>query len=403
MLGAHRERLGRVADLVVRLDSGESLPPLSGLKAQIGGRDLFIPASQVASLEPPSVRISTTQDLGLFQRRPGQALLRGDLLGRSLIHVSTAQLVRAWEIEMVYELGSWRVAGVDASARARLRRMLPPPLRPPASQPARFIGWSELEAFLGHVPSSRLRLASRRLVRLHPAQLADLVEAASHAQGEEILHAVEQKRGLEAGVLEELDDEHRVEFLRDRSDAEVAALLAELSSGDAADLLMQLDQRRRVPVLNLLPTAKGDRVRELLSYNPATAGGIMNPEFPRLDGDATVADAIAAVRGWDVTAGELHAVYVSRVDDRLTGAVAVAALLRSPGAASLSSLVTASLPTVSANTDIPEIACVMSDYDLLSLPVVDEQGRMIGVVALEDLVKRLLPEDWRRRHQAARA
>ena len=107
--------------------------------------------------------------------------------------------------------------------------------------------WPELEPFVGHVPTSRLRLAHRRIAHLHPAQIADLVEAASHEEGEEILEAVGQDKELEADVFEELDDEHQLEFLDERSDQEVAAVLARMASDDAADLLLEIEQDRRLP------------------------------------------------------------------------------------------------------------------------------------------------------------
>ncbi len=124
------------------------------------------------------------------------------------------------------------------------------------SEHTQFVSWQDMEPFVSHVPTSRLKLASRRLARLHPAQIADLVEAASHEEGEEILAAVGHDKELEADVFEELDDEHQVEFLRERSDDEAAALLARMASDDAADLLLEIDQARRLPLLNLLPPAK---------------------------------------------------------------------------------------------------------------------------------------------------
>jgi len=395
-------RLGRVGDLVVGLGAGDEPPRFRGLKARIGGRDLFVPASRIASLKPSAVRTSTTKlNLAQFRRRPGEALLRADVLGRSLIDVDAARLVRAREIELTFEEGSWRVAGIDPGLGARLRRVVPRRWRAGTGRPGRFVPWSRLEPFVGHVPGSRLRLGARRLARLHPAQLADLVEAASHDEGEEILHAVEREGDLEAEVFEELDDEHRVEFLRGRSDAEVASLLCELSSNDAADLLMQLDQPRRLPVLNQMPAAQRERVRGLLSYNPQTAGGIMNPEFVSVPGGATVAEAIRKVVGARLPAKEAQAVYVSD-GGRLTGALPVVDLLRAPPEEAVSALLESDPPAVPATADVPEIACVMSDYDLLSLPVVDDDGRMIGVISLDDIVARILPEGWRRRRRPAR-
>ena len=106
---------------------------------------------------------------------------------------------------------------------------------------------------MAHVPTARLRIPYRKLARLHPAQIADLVEAASHEEGEEIIEAVGQDRELEADVFEELDPEHQIEFIRSRSDAEAARLLATMAPDDAADLIIELDQERRLPVLQLLP------------------------------------------------------------------------------------------------------------------------------------------------------
>ena len=135
---------------------------------------------------------------------------------------------------------------------------------------------------------SRRRVCASRfagLARLHPAQIADLVEAASHDEGEEIIEAVGADRELEADVFEELNDDHQVEFIRERSDAQVAQVLARMAPDDAADLLGELKQERREPVLELLPSTQQRKIRTLLGYNPATAGGLMTPEFISLGGD----------------------------------------------------------------------------------------------------------------------
>ncbi len=141
------------------------------------------------------------------------------------------------------------------------------------------IDWAEIEPFVAHVPTARLRIPYRKLGRLHPAQIADLVEAASHEEGEEIIKAVGQDRELEADVFEELDEEHQLEFIHSRSDSEAAQLLATMAADDAADLIIELEQDRRLPVLQLMPTNKQRKIRTLLSYNPETAGGLMSPDF----------------------------------------------------------------------------------------------------------------------------
>ena len=225
-------------------------------------------------------------------------LLRADVLDHSMINVATAELVTAREVELVCDgtaSGGWP-GSTPASGRG-CGGFLPRRFRGHDTEHGQFVAWNEMEPFVGHVPTSRLKLAARRLARLHPAQIADLVEAASHEEGEEILEAVGQDKELEADVFEEIDDEHQVEFLRERSDEEAAALLARMASDDAADLLLELDQDRRLPILELLPPAKQRKIRALLGHNPSTAGGLMNPDFVIVRADATVGEALARVRG----------------------------------------------------------------------------------------------------------
>ncbi len=404
LLDSAGERLGRVDDLVARLDHGDGLPPVIGLKARIGGREAFVPIERVDQLGPFEVRTGTTKlDLAQFERRPGEVLLRGDVLDHSLINVETARLVSAHEVDLVCEDGRWRVAGIDASLRPRLWRLLPRRFRGHDSEHTAFVPWDKVEPFVRHVPSSRLKLASRRLARLHPAQIADLVEAASHEEGEEILEAVGQDKELEADVFEELDDEHQVEFLRERSDAEAAAVLARMASDDAADLLFELEQERRLPILNLLPAAKQRKIRALLGHNPETAGGMMNPDFVSAGTQATVEQALAGVRASELGAQPASIVCVTADDGTLAGALSLADLVRAEPSEPVCNLIDESpIPTVGAEADLPEVARVMTDFNLIAIPVLDGEGKPVGIIAVDDVLERLLPEEWRRRAGVAR-
>jgi CBS domain-containing protein len=396
------ERLGRVEDLIARLDHTQGLPPVVGLMGRIGGRELFVPIDRVAELGPEAARISTTKlNLAQFERRPGEVLLRRDVLDRDVINVATARLVRVREVELVRQDEAWRVAGVDPGFRPRLFRFLPRRFRGHDTEHKQFVPWSDVEPFLGHVPTSRLKLGTRRLRRLHPAQIADLVEAASHEEGEEILEAVGEDKELEADVFEELDDEHQVEFLRERSDDQAAEVLARMEADDAADLLLELDQERRLPILNLLPAGKQRKVRNLLGHNPSTAGGLMNPDFISVPADATVNRALDRVRSSELGAQPTSIVCV--VDGgKLVGTLGLAELVRADSSASLSSVVDSTCPTVSVDAEVPEVARVMSDYNLIAIPVLEADGSVAGIIAVDDVLELLIPEEWRWRAGAAR-
>ncbi|HEX4279839.1 MAG TPA: CBS domain-containing protein [Solirubrobacteraceae bacterium] len=404
LLDSSGQRLGKVDDVVARLDSGAGEAQVIGLTAEIGGRQLFVPIDRVEQLGPYSATTSTTKlDLAPFERRPGEVLLRADVLDHSVINVHTAHLVRAHEVELVRDDdGGWRVAGIDPSLRPRLWRFLPRRFRGHDTEHRQFIDWRDLEPFVSHVPTSRLKLAARRIRRLHPAQIADLVEAASHEEGEEILEAVGQDKELEADVFEELDDEHQVEFLRERSDEEAAAVLARMESDDAADLLLELDQARRLPILNRMPAAPQAKVRALLGHNPQTAGGMMNPDFVSVPPEATVAEALARISASDLGLQQIAIVCVVDEAGKLIDTLSLAELVRAKGASKVSELVDEFTPAVGTDADVPEVARLMSDYNLVAMPVLDADHRPVGIIAVDDVLELLVPEEWRWRAGAAR-
>ena len=176
------DRVGRVEDAIVR-PGAEGHPPISGLVTSIGGRELFVPIWRISDITENGARLEGEKvNLGRFERRPGELLLARDLSSRHLINLVGARLIRANEIELASVDSTWRVVGVDPSSRGVLRRLLPRSL-------ARLIGtgqivdWESIEPFVAHVPTARMRIPYRKLARLRPAQIADLVEAASHEEG----------------------------------------------------------------------------------------------------------------------------------------------------------------------------------------------------------------------------
>jgi CBS domain-containing protein len=397
------ERLGRVEDLIVRLADG-GYPPVTGLKARIGGRELFVPVDRIASLAPGSVRLSGEKlSLRKFERRPGEVLLAGDVLGRKLVDVEAdpPRLVTAHEIELACIEGWWRVVGVDPSPRAQLRRLLPRRLRGLLGD-GPFLDWSDMEPFVGHVPTSRLRFSHRKLANLHPAEIADLVEAASHDEGEELIEAVSQDRELEADVFEELDEHHQLEFIRERPDAQVAAVVARMATDDAADLIDEIDQDRRARILALLPASQRRQIEALLGYNPSTAGGLMSPDFISLAQTDVVEHALAKVRDSRLAAGTLTTVYLLDDEGGLRGLVFVVSLLRAQGRQALEEIADRDPVWVGTDADLPEVARMMTDYNLVMLPVLDENERMVGVVTVDDVLELTLPSGWRRRFGLAR-
>ena len=387
--------VGRVDDLIVRL--GEEYPPVSGLLAAVAGRQVFVPAEAVSELGPEGARLHQERlDLRPFERREREVLLKKDVLDRQLINVDGARLVRANEIELARLDGWYRVVGVDVGLRGIVRRVVP---RRVAGRIAlgEFLDWASVEPFTGHVPTVRLRVPHPKLARLHPAQLADLVEAASHREGAEIMEAVKGDGELEADVFEELDSQHLREFLAERSDEEIARVIARMEPDDAADALSDLEEERRERVAGLLPAAQRRKVRTLVGFDPATAGGLMSPEFVCVYDSATCAEALDRVRTSRASADTVAWVYVMNRSRRLRCAIALADLLRADPVAEIGDVATFMPPQVRPDADLEELARLMTDYDLTVVPVIDERDKLLGVVTVDDVLEMVLPKGWRRR------
>ncbi len=394
---ADGEKLGKVEDLIVRL-GGVGYPPITGVLATVAGRQSYVPLERVSAIGSGGVVLRKAKlDLRHFERRPEEVLLRRDLLDRQLINVEGARLVRANEIELALVGGSWRVVGVDTGARGGLRRLLPKPLGARIAT-GEFLDWAGVEPFVGHVPTVRLRVPHPKLAKLHPAQIADLVEAASRQEGEEIIQAVgDDDRELEADVFEELDDQHQREFLEDRPDEQVAQILARMAPDDAVDVIGEIEEDRRENVLSLLPVSHRVKVRALLGYDPAQAGGLMSPDFVLLPGSSTVEDALRAVRQSRVAPELLSTVFASSRDGTLAGAVPVAALVRAEGEQRLDAELKHETPCLPPDAEFEEVARLMADYNLTAIPVVGEDKRMVGVVTVDDVLEAMIPRGWRRR------
>lgn len=388
-------KVGRVDDLIVRLGD-EEYPPVTGLLARVAGRQVFVPADEVEEIAHGRVRLGSMRlDVQPFRRRPQEVLLKKDVLDRQLINVDGARLVRSNEIEIARLAGCYRVVGVDVGLRGLVRRLVPRALAA-SVRASGFLDWASVEPFTGHVPTLRLRVPHPKLARLHPAQLADLVEAASHSEGEEIIKAVGDDPELEADVFEELEPRHQLEFIEERSDGEVAEVLARMEADDAADLVTELPEERREQVVELLPPVQRRRVRGLLGYDRATAGGLMSPEFVCLYGQATREEALERVRASRSSAEALEWVFVTNARKRLSGAIALADLVRADPESRIGE-VAGHPQCVRPEADVEEVARLMTDFDLTVLAVVDEERRLLGVVTVDDVLELVLPKGWQRR------
>jgi len=405
--------LGRLADVIVRL-RGADYPLVTGLVAAVGGREIFVPIDQVSSFDGDPLRLSSARlSLRRFGRRDGEVLLRADVLGHRLIDVPNARLLRAADLVLARVPGlppprpddlpssrddnvpaEWVVAGVDTSPRRMFGLRAPE-----ASGGVR--DWHDFEWLIGHVGSALLRGPFARIRRLKPAQIADLLESASAEEETEILGRVRADPELEADVFEELDEDLATRLLGARTDFEIAEVLARMRADDAADAIAELPQQRRQPVLDLLPAGPRQKVLTLMGFASASAGGLMGVDFIALPEMVTVRAALARVRESPLLQPEaLTSVHAVDVGGCLAGVARLVTLVQGDPDAALIEVCDTDPVRVGADTDITEVAVLMTDYNLITIPVVDDANRLLGVITVDDVLEIALPPDWRRREAA---
>jgi len=393
--------VGRVEDFIVKLAEGGGYPPITGLKVRVGAQDVFVGIDLVDKLEPGAVRLNThTIQTQPFQRRPGEVLLAADVLGRHLVDVARGRIVQAHDLVLAHAEEGWRLQGIDRSPQAMLRRLVPRRGRPDLRRHA-ILDWRDVQPFVGHVPTAKLLMPLQRLRRLHPAQIADIVEGASHAEGEEIIKAVQGDAELTADIFEELDSDHQAEFIKTRSNEEAARVLDKMAPDDAADLLGELEQERRLPVLNLMSPGQQHKMRKLLQYHPTTAGGMMSPDYVWVTRGATADMAVEAARVDDKSPHQLlNTVFVTEEDGKFVGSIGLADLVRAEPAKKIEELSLTNC-TIGAGADFADVTLMMADYNLTALAVTDDTGNLIGAISVDDLLEALVPEDWRNRVEAS--
>ncbi|HEU5422711.1 MAG TPA: CBS domain-containing protein [Nitrolancea sp.] len=394
ILDVQGEPIGRIQDVVVQFGSGPH-PPVKGLVARQGQRDFYLDWSQVAELAPRGARLATPKvDLRAFERRPGEVLLRKDVLDKQLIDVNGRRLVRANDLELARVYGRYRLVGVDVGFQAIARRLGPRALAA-RFRGSRLIDWANVESFTTDVPTVRLRVPHARVARLHPVEIAQIMEDLAPRQSQEVLASLDDETAAEA--MQEMDPDDAADLLERLNQERAADILEEMEPDDAADVLAEMDEERAAALLHLMEPDEAADVRELLTYEEDSAAGMMTTEFVVLPRHLTAADTLRRLRELEEPPEQLYDLYVIDAFDnqRLAGVVPLRDLILAPPEATLSALAQPAHP-VSPGISAREAAAIMAEYNLVMLPVVDEDEHLLGVVSVDDAMELLLPEphEW---------
>ena len=395
VVGVDNKPSGRLEDAVIQFRDDE-YPLLTGLSMSDDGSTFFVPATDIANISADGVRLTQSPSVRHpLQRQDGQILLRAEVLGRWLIDLRNGVLVKAHDIRLAPAAGGWHAVGVDVHKHSWLH------FGTHETQPAR--DWRDFLVLIGDHGRSKYPFLSNRIRRLKPAQIADIIETAAPQERGVLMDLVHVDPKLEASVFEELDDDRQTQLLKSRSDEEIADVLSRMRADDAADAVMTLPQDRRQTILNLLPALQGKKVLTLLGYNKATAGGLMGTDFLALTEEHSIKDALEQLRlAVNEQPEALVTIHSLRSDGTLAGTLNLVRALQLDSATLLRDAADSQIVVASPDDDIVVVTTRMADYNLLSLPVVDLSGRLLGIVTVDDALEAAIPLDWSRR-EAGRA
>ena len=319
-----------------------------------------------------------------------------DLLDQQIIDVTGRKVVRVNDLTMtiVPENGrvSLTVSEVDIGMRSIFRRVfqgvLPPRWIRRLQQPIppNSIRW-EFANVVEPDPQRRLRLniSYSKLEEMHPADLADIVEDLGPAEREAIFETIDSEVAAEA--LSEVEDpKMQANILESLEPEKAADIVEEMSPDEAADILNELEEETSEGILDEMDSADKTEVRELLEFREDTAGGMMNTEYVALHENATITDAMAALRGNEDLLESLNTLFLIDGEEKLTAAVPLARVFIAPSGSRLKDLASDTLIHVSVDEWQDRVTETFDKYNLLTLPVVDEEGRLAGVITADDII-----------------
>jgi magnesium transporter len=391
LLDAEGERVGTVRDIVVRLGTSP-WPEVTGLVAQVAGRDVFVPYDQLARLDAAGAQLRELHlSLERFVRRDNELLLFADVMDRQMLDVAGRRLVRVDDLQLLSADGRLRLVGIESGLRPLLRRLLPRVLARHIP-PGPVLDWAEAEYLPHQPPVVRLQLPRERLARLRPAELAALLDRLAYPQARAMLDTLSPQ--VAADALEELAPKRQAHLVEGLEEDRAAAILGAMLPESAADLVEALDPARGERLLQRLPEQVSSSVRDLLHYAPRTAGGVMYPKVATVPQGTSVAEALAALRH-PTTPRPRAALFVTDSAGRLVGTVPLGLLLTAEPTTPVETLIDPDIPAVRTDEPAPRLAEIMAESDALELPVVDESGRLVGAVAADEILEVVAPPPQR--------
>ncbi len=391
VVDAAGEVIGEISDIAIA--TGEVFPRVTSLAFLGPTKTPFMLSwrKYVATLSEDRIELNAERpDLRFSYLQPDEVLLARDLLNKQIVDTQGMKVVRVNDLKLSESKNQLRLLGAEVGVRGILRGMHPVIENAAAAITRLFghelsenlIAWNYMDLLDRDLSHVRLSVTHKRLHELHPADVADVLEQLAPTQRARVFEHLDNAQA--ALTVAELEDELQADLIDDLGDQRASDILEEMDPDDAADIIGDLPYDKAEALLRLMGVQEARTIRSLLGYREKTAGGIMTPEVTTVTDDMTVQQVIDYLRTGAAEHESIYYIYVVEADRRLEGVISLRDLVMSEPATPVAELVEREVITVGPDDDQEIVAEMMSKYDLLALPVVDETGKLLGIVTVDD-------------------
>lgn len=395
------EGIGTLIDIIASVSKQVPHPLIMAILVKQKRGEIFVPITDVVVLVAPAISLSKhIEDIFPYKPKEDDIYLSRDVLDKQIIDTNGVRVVRVNDIELTRVDDSFYVANVDIGGLGLLRRLgLAKRVQKIASTfnktiPGSVIAWDHVE-LLHSDQDMRLKFPEEKISELHPADLAEIISDLNRLQGEELMEILDVK--TLADTLENVETDFQASLIENIPDERVADVLEEMSPDEAADLLAELPKRRSKDLLEMMEDDDAEDVRKLLAYPEDTAGGIMTTEYVAIPPNVSAEEAISILREESSEAETIFYVYVTDNEDCLLGVFSLSDLVLAQPNTMITNFMHTKVVKVNLIDSQEKVAQLIAKYDLLAIPVVDNDNKLHGIVTSDDALDKIIPTAWKKR------